>query len=272
MSSPGEIAKTINRITKLEEVDDWISTLTSNINQSNRDIIRMEGEAKTLTQEIDIYKDIDKTEKINEELKILDITIGEIQSKEIYLNDMLIELKEKTRDFTKLKEFLLSEKYILKAEKIQTEIDNYQKMKDLWEEYSSAFNFVRDTNNKRTSLIVIDGRLKDSEYSTDSFDSLKTDLSSFEDVTNKYRKLKRVLLAEDLITEADKLHSEIQLFDELNEMLKKMDSIDVNCVEIEKKITNNKNQYMDILKKINQCPTCFSPMDSKHLQKIEESL
>jgi len=37
-SSPGEVARTINRITKLEQVDGWVSDLTSKVNKTNMEI------------------------------------------------------------------------------------------------------------------------------------------------------------------------------------------------------------------------------------------
>ena len=42
MTSPGEIARTINRITKLEKVDEWVSKLTTKVNQNNTKIKLLE--------------------------------------------------------------------------------------------------------------------------------------------------------------------------------------------------------------------------------------
>jgi exonuclease SbcC len=55
-SSAGEVAKTINRITRLEMVDNWVTDLTQNINSINREKERLEFEIESSIEKIKEYR------------------------------------------------------------------------------------------------------------------------------------------------------------------------------------------------------------------------
>lgn len=56
--SGGEIAKTINRITRLEKVDEWTSALTSIINQHSRDGTRLTNEILEINEKLQHYRQL----------------------------------------------------------------------------------------------------------------------------------------------------------------------------------------------------------------------
>jgi len=123
-SSGGEIAKTINRITRLEEVDDWISELTSEINAGNRSIISMESDAKEIIQEIEVYKDLGETEKAINELQKVSGEIVALSSQRDSLDKLLVQLENAIRGLEKLESFMYAEEFIDEADQIQKEIDD----------------------------------------------------------------------------------------------------------------------------------------------------
>jgi DNA repair protein SbcC/Rad50 len=55
-SSAGEVAKTINRITRLEMVDNWVTDLTQTINSTNREKERLEAEIEASGIKIKEYR------------------------------------------------------------------------------------------------------------------------------------------------------------------------------------------------------------------------
>jgi len=63
-SSSGEIARTINKITRLEKIDEWQSKLTSEINNTKRKIEERKEEVKTIKAELNKYEGIDKVEEL----------------------------------------------------------------------------------------------------------------------------------------------------------------------------------------------------------------
>lgn len=87
-SSAGEVAKTINRITRLEMVDEWISDLTSSINSINREKDQLEGEIDSHAEKIKSYRVLVDLQPILDRAKEIDKIIEqktEFRSKLSYL-------------------------------------------------------------------------------------------------------------------------------------------------------------------------------------------
>lgn len=272
MSAPGEIAKTINRITKLEEVDEWISELTSKINLGNRDVIRMESEAKSLVQSLEIYKDINQTEIIIQELCDINQYITKLESQQEDLTRTLSSFEEKEQEYNKIKEYLLAEKYIVKAEKIQSEIDQYETLKELLANYENQRKSSDKTNQQLKELLLINNNLSQSEYSSDEFDQLQTLLGSYSKLSNQSIAISKLLTTEKIITEADTLNEVIILWSELKDALKDYERIKESNFEIGIDLDIAKQNYINKLKTIGKCPTCFASMDKVHINKIKEDL
>lgn len=146
-SSGGEIASTINRITRLEEVDEWVSELTSEINAGNRDIARIEAGYKNLLDEISIYKNIDETENVVDELKSLSNEVSSLNAQHYTLDRFLVQFEEATRACEKISEFLLAERYLTKAEKFQSDIENFNLFEELILKYDALSNVIEAKNN-----------------------------------------------------------------------------------------------------------------------------
>jgi exonuclease SbcC len=123
-SSAGEVAKTINRITRLEMVDNWVSDLTSKINSINREKERLEAEIEASKNKIKSYRVLvplqpilDRAKEIDERLDKL----NELKSKITYLTS---DIDDKSAAFIKFETLRSSLSGILDAaEKINTEIE-----------------------------------------------------------------------------------------------------------------------------------------------------
>jgi tetratricopeptide (TPR) repeat protein len=179
-SSGGEIAKTINRITRLEEVDDWVAELTSEINSGNRDVVRNEEDAKRLLQDISVFKDIDETEAIINELKVVSGLISKLSNERYDLDRMLIQYENSVREYEKLDKYFLAEKYVLKAEKIQSEIDDFYFLKNLIEEYDSLTESIK----AKEILNQVEGLIKEIE----AYYKMKDLLYVYENNDKEYQK------------------------------------------------------------------------------------
>lgn len=224
-SSGGEIAKTINRITRLEEVDGWVSELTSEINSNNRDITRMEAEAKGLIQEIAVYKDIEETEQIINELQSKTGEIAGLLIRQNDLDKLLVSFENAIRTLEKFDGVADACKHIEEAEELQIEIIGYEVLEQMLANYESK---------------------------------------AFDD--------ENLVRAERYVTKSEKIDSEIVLFFEMRSRLRvyeqAVDDVEQKVLGLE----NAKMQYVDLLRKIKKCPTCFADINAKHLKAIEDNL
>ncbi len=134
-SSAGEIARVINRITNLEKVDDWVSSLTSKINESNRSIVLLEDELKSARIDLDKYDGLDDTDQVVKDLLKTQGELTSLLSVASRLDRELISYEEKYRSQEPLRELIKAEKYIAKAEKIRVDDDRifYRALSDLCE-------------------------------------------------------------------------------------------------------------------------------------------
>ena len=71
ISSAGEIARTINRITGVDVGDRWLKDINRNITSINRSISRISGEIDFLEEDVNKYDGIDDLKEITERAKIL---------------------------------------------------------------------------------------------------------------------------------------------------------------------------------------------------------
>lgn len=104
-SSAGEVAKTINRITRLEMVDNWVTDLTQNINSINREKERLDSEIETSIEKIKEYRVVVYLQPILDRVK-------EIYKKHSQLSDLSSKIVELQSDL----------------EECQSKIDQFQLM------------------------------------------------------------------------------------------------------------------------------------------------
>ena len=133
-SSPGEIARTINRVTKLEPVDGWVGQLTSNINKTNVEIRIIEDQKKEIKSELERYSDIDEVEIIIDELFKTHVEERDLQRQEFVLDKYLVDMERIKEQLRKLTSLLSTEKYVLKAESLGKQIDKLLEEQELLEE------------------------------------------------------------------------------------------------------------------------------------------
>lgn len=93
-SSPGVIARTINRITKLEDVDAWKSELTKRINRGNQEVALLNDQARQIETELARYKGFEDLEEVMAKLKEVDSAYGSSLNRRNRLDASLIKIEK----------------------------------------------------------------------------------------------------------------------------------------------------------------------------------
>ena len=220
-SSPSEVAKLFNRITKLEKIDKAVSLLTTDINSENKRIKILESQALELSEKIEEMGDLKEMAEDNEDIQELEEKETKLADKSNRLQSLLtlIDLEEK-----KIKGFELLH---------QMEIDS-KAAEAIFKEWSVADADTEDFEELLKDLKMYGDRLLKSgdtinniqgEYTT--LDALQTVFDSGEDDYNNL---------EDTIEEI---------------------SIVGNRVEQRKQALDAKvKEYKLFLKNIDVCPFC----------------
>ena len=112
MASAGEIARTINRITKLEKVDEWISTLTTKINSDNQKGKILEEEIKESKKSLLKYKDLDKAERCVNNVVRLTQEMELLKTRKVKIEKAIELFNTITESITNIKQALKIEKTV----------------------------------------------------------------------------------------------------------------------------------------------------------------
>jgi DNA repair protein SbcC/Rad50 len=123
-SSPGQIAKEINKITNLEEVNKWNSNLTTQINSTNAQVKVLEQERKTVKKQLKKQKYLNAAKKKFNAYKKINKQITDLDKRADDIDALLDKLEEAQGKASIIENKIeLKEKHIKKIENIQIKID-----------------------------------------------------------------------------------------------------------------------------------------------------
>lgn len=233
-SSAGEVAREINRITHLEEVDKWTKTFTTKINSLNKEIAVYTEQIKVKNQEIsnfsdlkDFEKNVISVENISKSILDIDLDIEKLQG---YFYD----INEIYQEIDKLKEYYLSfESDILKA--------------------NDLFDDIEDRNKKIYSLQDIISSIEDND------ENFKGD-SGIEEI------VMQIDVIQEKIKDCD---DEITI---MQNIIKDIDFQDSVLNESDKFIDVETGKFRIELMKRRKCPFCSSNISKEDVDEIIMSI
>lgn len=219
-SSPAEVAKTFNRITRLEKIDKSVSLLTTDINSQNKSI-------KSLTEEV----------------KELQTKIDGIGS----LKGMEIECRDIADDESDLKE---NDKKIEKVSIIATAIESVSAALDKYENLPDALKAFEVIEQLLTEK-------KDHDNDTESFLDIVDDLIDRSEKLEVTKDIEQALTDYELLrTEslsADRCNEDVF---GLNYTIEKCENSESSMNLFKKELDIKVKEYKAFLKTIRFCPFC----------------
>lgn len=122
-SSAGEVAKTINRITRLEMVDNWVTDLTQTINSINREKERLETDIEASGEKIKAYRVLADVQPLLDKGAEIERNLKALQDKKNKIKDLTWSLRKNSDLVTKLKQGLAVKSLIQQIEGIAQEVE-----------------------------------------------------------------------------------------------------------------------------------------------------
>lgn len=228
----GEVSRTINRITKLDRADQWISDLTTRINNSNKEIARFEGDIKKKEIELFKYDNLEEVENYISKAEKLSIKI-ERQDKELEeIAEILDRLDILINEIDVLEKVLEAEKYLESANDIEDKIDGFEIELKLIKEYLDICQDYLDIEQNGIEL--------------------KEDLK---EINSHYEK-------------AESFNGEIELLEREKDLLTNYYTIYEEEEDLFYQISEGKKELKMLLKKMGKCPLCFGVVDNKCIERI----
>lgn len=229
MASAGEIARTINRITKLEKVDEWVSKLTTRVNQNNTKIKLLEEQSQNAKENLVKYGTLDEAEVCVKVVTGLTKQLNSLKGREI-------KIKETTRELIKTNETINRIQDSLEIEKTVDEVTK------LSNKISESIN----VENKLIELVDLEGWLYNAGKILIDLEPINEEIAE---------------LSNSIIRKLD-LSYELDQFVEAHQ----------DYLSSEKEYKDERNEYLNLLKEIGRCPTCWGQIDAKCLNRIEKEI
>jgi len=275
-SSPGEVSRTINKITNIDKADVWISELNKKINSSKREILEIEADIDNIKKDLKKYDDIDKVENKIKVLKLKDKKITnftddynnilELVSEITELEIEIGSLKKIYDDIKKRFDFVVSE-----VGKINEQLKSlylYEELINDYIELKQDTDILKDLLTSENALNELDGINKELENLY-----FKEDLLiDYINIDNETKELKRLLISEKNLNELQNIKMELNDLKIKRIMINEFLELNQETEIKKERYSEYKKKYINLLKKLGKCPVCFSDLRSNNLRIILEGL
>lgn len=219
--SAGEVGRTINKIVKLDDIDALISSISSKISSTNKEIEIKKIDIERLNKDLEKFKDFDKIENLVNILVKNDSEIKELEQKVKVLNYIISEGSR-------------TEKTILNIEnKYDTLEEEIVLLEEMWLDCNTNIVLIKD---------------------------LTTSIKEYDIIESKNNLLETILInaeaLEDIEENVIKYATSCEYTKQLNKLVTSLDVCFKNAKKYERIIEKEEVEFKKILKEAGICPLC----------------
>ena len=219
--SSGEIGRTINKIVKLEDIDTLISSLSSKISSTNKEIELKKQDIDKLNASLEKFKDYDKIEALVDQIIKNDIKIKDLEQKVKILNYIS-------------NEGVRVEKLIQNLENSYDDLgEKINELEQAWLTYNTNIEIAKELDKMVAVSVELDNKIGTSESVLNHVLALQ----GIEENVIKYA------VAYEMLKQLNNLKSN---WEHYYEVIKKN----------EKLVEKYENEFKDTLKAVGICPLC----------------
>ena len=274
-SPPGEAGKVINAITKLEEVDGWVSDFTSKVNSANKEteIFKKQLEEKKLQlEEYTDLPDIEKkvvrlTEACNswEEGIVSGERLEELGGQLSLLDGKIARVEKRLEVEGEVEK---AEKVYQEAEKASDELYLLNELVDMDQRLSSVEKFLQ----VQEKIEAVEEGLEQCYARENDKERLLSFVGDLESIAVQEEEGEKLLQVQDLVVSLEVMHSELKKEEELQSELQNFVWMEEDLEEQEGKYKKLIGEYKGVLNKIGLCPYCFGKIDNERIEEIVKGL
>lgn len=265
IGSAGEFAKTINRVTNLDKPDEWVTNLTKQINDLNRETKILEKQAEEKEKELVAYAGFDVLEQQSKDLSLLLNEIDTAENKADRVDACLARIEDIDKEIAKLRPALSIEQDITNlmiSEQVIQRCENRFKLVSTLVKIDTAIKDLQELLGVSQTFLAI----LELEAEREELDSLVCEIEA---------KDKTIADIKDLLIKMEEFKSILEIdakWVSLDGLVKSFDTIEDAIKDKEQVLIELKNQYILVLKEEPQCSECFRPIDDKTLENAKDFL
>jgi exonuclease SbcC len=205
--SGGEIARTINKITQVDEADEWVSQLTTRINKTKHSIDLINEDIKEKQAKADDLSYLDKLRPLVERLEGLEDDINYLHNRRTSLQNYASTMEDLERSVSLMEHSLQAESLLEEAKSLYDEECVLQEKIDLLVKISSFTQSIREFDQILEQIEPVMEDLLAIEVNTDKLDRLDSLATQFErtekslkDIEQEYEGVKEEFIKEIIST------------------------------------------------------------------------
>jgi DNA repair exonuclease SbcCD ATPase subunit len=232
-SSDGEVARVMNRITRIEKVDEWVAEATKLVNTWTKDTRRIEQSIMDVDVEIQKYSTLDELEKLVEEAFLLNDERYKYAESIDKGTQYVASVDEVVKNITTTMEWLSVENIVVEAETYSKEY-----LQAVTQE-AVISNFVQLTMDCEH----LQGYIQDLGTLTEEASSISLEINEVSGKINK-----------------------------VEDLLRSISSVDASISHLVDSRNTIIEEYSGLLERIGRCPICSSEISGNVVQHIVEEL
>lgn len=261
LSSSGEIARAINRITKQEKVDEWVSEFTRRINRKRNEVELLETQVKEIEIELAGYIGFESLESDVKSLEIISSEIEKLDNDFKSIDDILIKIEDIDDSLKEIIPALSLEADIEKIKQLEADIEGLSNKRRL----ISKILFLSNEVSNLEKLYIDIKDVIDYQYLIQEKSELSVIINHIENVDLAIKNQFLLINDIDRLIEIGNIEKE---FSKINNLVFVVEKIEDDISSLSKNLNEAKKQYVNKLKEIGKCPTCFIDIDDKTIKKV----
>lgn len=221
MSTGGEFARTINRVTKLEQVDEWVSSLTKKLNTETSKVKILEGQAKQIELELSKYVGFEDLGESVDTIKKLDAEVRGLQTQYFTLDGLLVKAEKIEKQLQSMPSITDIQQDVDLMQKLQDEINLNIRQSDMIKRAVKLNTLIGGLEELVEGLHLIISA-KEEQYLIDQFDGKLLQIEKINSTIDKYQKEYDVIVNEYIRRLKKQKKCPICLSDIGNEIIKRL--------------------------------------------------
>lgn len=252
LSSGGEFARVVNKITKLEKVDVWVSEFKSKINKTKNEIDFLESQITTCQNILTKYQGFEDLSTEINLLKEKNAELNNTNNKLLKLDGLLEKIEGIDDELARLTPALRIEPDIESLSQIEQAMVSIEKRVVL-------INKVRTIHNGISALNTIMGQLRQLEQMfliEDQLQKIDYTLSRIEKAEDQIQEGKKLL---ELLSRLETLKVEEQGLASLGRLVQRIKDLSTSIEDEKQKYEDCDKELAMILKNVKECPLFLLP-------------
>ena len=230
------MAREFNKVTRLENVDKWVSGFTTRINTINQEVKILEGQLEGQRKELEEYDDLPDIERVVRKAERIE---GDMNACE----ENAARVKKSIGELSEVEDAMSDCRGLAKA------VGPVERCLKLLEELEDKERDIRSVRGRIDKLQAIEDSLARYEEKSDALPFVEKALALCDSVRAKAREIDRV-----------------------GRLLHGLEDLDVEMRRMERSGDDSMREYVSVLKRLKRCPTCFREVDADTLDRIVEGV